>query len=149
MSHCATITQARQEVWHKKMANCIVDHPQLASLPPTDASFKQNVLRSHFQLAIWYGTLKQDPPDMNPLDFGWMNRDNSSRLVPVMVPPGTIMAPPALLKLTKCGCKSKDKACKAGKCSCVNAIMACTLFCACKGHILCHNKFNQQEDHHN
>ena len=59
--------------------------PRLCSLPPTIATFSHNVLRSHYQLAQWHGTLKSDPPVMNPIKFGWetdhVNKTLSPRTV--------------------------------------------------------------------
>ena len=134
MSHCKNITIARQEVWQKKMAKCLVDHPQLATLPPTVESFTQNALRGHLQLAIWYSCVVPDPPLMDVLLHGYKRIEGSSNLNPVMLPPGTASAPLELIKLIKCACKSTTRACLSDRCACrSNGRMACTVFCECKG----------------
>lgn len=116
-------------------------HPQLCSLPPTEDAFRHNVRRAHFQLAIWRCATKPDPPNLDPLDHGWVKC--AMGMVPIMVTKRTPIAPPELLKLTKCACKSETRACQSSRCSCREMGMACTVFCACKGDTpACHNPCN-------
>jgi hypothetical protein len=142
MSHCTSITHARQELWRRKMSKCLVDHPPLCALPPTKEAFDENSGRAHLQLAIWHSCTDPDPPNLNYKKLGWMTVEGSSKLKPVLLPKGTIIAPPELLRLTKCSCKSPTRACTSTRCTCKDNGMACTEFCACKGQSGCHNEHN-------
>lgn len=139
MRHCTTITQARQELWKRKMSKCLVDHPPLCTLPPTKEELDQNSGRAHLQLAIWQSCTDPDPPQLKYEDHGWMTVEGSSKLKPVLLPKGTIIAPPQLLDLAKCNCKSLTRACTSTRCGCNEIGKPCTEFCACKAQSGCHN----------
>ena len=141
MSHCQDLTQARQELWKIKMAKCLAGPPKLCSLPPTTEAFTENAKRAHLQLAVWYHALDSEPPHLDPKNHGWTRKEDSTSLCPSVIPQGTHLAPDELVRLIKCSCASTKKACKSGKCSCVSTGLSCTLFCSCKGGVLCHNRF--------
>ena len=46
------ITDVRAKVWFKKTAMSVHASPKLAALPPTEAAFRPNILRGHYQTAI-------------------------------------------------------------------------------------------------
>ena len=140
MSHCGSITDARKELWRRKISKCLLDHPPLCTLPPTEEAFNENCGRTHLQLAIWNSCTEPDPPELDYLKNGWKKVDGSSKLKPVLPPKGAILAPPELLRLIKWMCKSETRACASGKCTCKDAQAACTEFCVCKGENGCHNE---------
>ena len=41
------------------------------SLPPTNEAFELNVMRAHFQCAIWLQAMEADPPALEPTEYGW------------------------------------------------------------------------------
>ena len=67
---CMSLTEARKIVWADKVSRARAAAPAIASLPPTDAAFYQNFLTAAFQLSIWLGALKRDPPALDPLKYG-------------------------------------------------------------------------------
>ena len=61
LSQCSTLSEARVISWERKMARNGLEPPKLCSLPPTDTSFKENVLRAHLAAAIMKSSLDSDP----------------------------------------------------------------------------------------
>ena len=45
--------------------------PKLASLPPTNEAFNENIARAHLQVAVWRNALQRDPLVIDPTAFGW------------------------------------------------------------------------------
>ena len=125
---CMSLTEARKKVWVDKVSRARAAAPAIASLPTTDEAFYQNFLRAAFQLSIWLGALKRDPPPLDPLKYGWTQTTNG--LEPTHVADGVELVPEALLKLIKCACKSQIP-CKDNRCGCRHASMTCTVFCGC------------------
>ena len=135
-SKCTSLTDARRHVWSEKVSKARASAPAIASLPPTDEAFKQNVLRAHFQLSVWLNALQRDPLPLQPTDYGW-TKNTCDDLEPTHVANEVQMVPEELLKLIKCSCKSQQP-CRTNRCSCMNANMTCTVFCACNEN--CQNK---------
>lgn len=136
----STMTKARIKIWTtrtgKKTASKI---PKLCSLPPTSEAFEQNVKRAHFQCAIWRKAL-QEPPNLDPTEYGWFKDEERKALQPVMLPPSRLSAPDYVLKLVCCSCAS-EKPCHSSRCGCVAANLACTTFCHCQGSSsVCNNE---------
>ena len=121
------------------MARNALEPPKLCSLPPTDVSFNQNILRAHLAAAIMKSSLRPDPPNLNPEQYGWHCPDGFELLLPVVTPEGTVMAPPALIKLVKCGCKSQSP-CFSNRCTCKQNSLRCTFLCICHNGENCNNK---------
>ena len=48
-----TMTEARKDMWLRKVSKTIAKAPKLEWLPPTDEAFKENVARAHYQIAVW------------------------------------------------------------------------------------------------
>ena len=84
-SKCASLTEARQKAWTEKVGRKKASAPAIASLPPTDESFKQNVLRAHLQVATWLHALDMHPPTLQPTNYGWRKDENSNILTPTTV----------------------------------------------------------------
>lgn len=139
MSNCNTLSYARVASWERKMARNALEPPKLCSLPPTDISFEQNILRAHLAAAVMKSSLDQDPPKLNPEQYGWQKPEGFDFLLPLVAPEGTTMAPPALMKLIKCGCKSQSP-CSSNRCSCKQNSVRCTFLCACHSSDNCNNK---------
>ena len=132
-----TMTDVRFKVWKVKTANAnIVSAPKLMSLPPTNESFRLNVLRAHFQCCIWKHAAEPNPPEIDPTMHGWQRDTVNRALHPTMLPPNTSAAPDCILKLIKCTCEN----CKSARCSCSSAMLPCTIFCSCEGGLDCHNE---------
>ena len=61
------LSEIRVEMWSKKMGKKnITAAPELKTVPPTSEAFKENVLRAHFQVAVWKSAPEQDPPSLDP-----------------------------------------------------------------------------------
>ena len=112
--------------------------PKLCSLPPTNEAFQENVKRAHYVCCTWKMAL-QDPPIMNPTEYGWVKDDISNSLQPTMLPPATKPAPDYILKLVRCSCSSAMP-CRSKVCSCNAARIACTYFCSCQASGACRNE---------
>ena len=57
----------RYNVWQKMTeVGKLTSTPKLCALPPTSEVFKLNVMRAHFQAAVWKSSLLADPPSLDP-----------------------------------------------------------------------------------
>ena len=137
------MTTARHKIWSIKVSRTIGSAPKLQTLPPTNEAFRENVARAHLQVAIWRHASEPNPPDLNPVNFGWMKDESSDALLPVTVPRNVTLAPEDVLKMIKCACES-DMPCKTKRCGCHNANIACTVFCSCEGKRGCLNEKTQE-----
>ena len=130
---CLTIT--RQTLWAARVGKSDKAMPTLASLPPTTEAFYENVKRAHIQACIWKHALDADPPpstqDLNPCDYGWRKDEASNTVLAITVASNVALAPLNVLKMIKCGCTS-DIPCSTLRCSCYQARLPCTIFCACQ-----------------
>jgi len=54
---CTSLTEARQKMWVSKVGRSVAGAPKLATLPPTNEAFKENVARAHLQVAVWRNAL--------------------------------------------------------------------------------------------
>lgn len=139
ITNAKTMTEARIKVWITKTGQKAASKvPKLCSLPPTSEAFEQNVKRAHLQCATWKKAL-QDPPALDPTEYGWYKDEETKSLQPVMLPPAQLPAPDYILKLVCCSCSS-DKPCRSSRCGCVSANLACTVFCHCQGSSICNNE---------
>jgi len=98
--------------------------------PPTK-SFIENVKRAHLQACTWKHALNEQPPDLDPCDYGWERDETTKSLLPVTVAKGVELAPPDILRLVKCNSVS-NKPCASQRCTCNQARFPCTLFCSCQ-----------------
>ncbi len=102
---CTSMTECRVALWNMKTGKSGTSSPKLCSLPPTSEAFVENVRRCHLQVAIWKSALEDSPPQMDPRSYGW-EPNHQCVMIPRTVPIGTDLAPPFILKLIRCSCKT-------------------------------------------
>ena len=73
--------------------------PKLKSPPPTVEAFRENVKRAHFQVCICKAALQQDPPELDPLEFGWASEGPSGAYCLVSLPCKVEVPPSDILKV--------------------------------------------------
>ena len=140
---CTSSTGARQKMWANKVGQSVAGAPKLASLPPTNKAFNENVARTHLQVVVWRNALQPDPPAIDPTAFRWSLEEGSKTLIPTTFPSDTSLAPGDFLKLVRCSCRSETP-CKIQRCGWSSAIIACSVFCACQGGQGCFNERTNQ-----
>ncbi len=47
----------------------------LVKLPPSEAAFRQHILRVAFQVYVWTHANEAKPPPRSPLEYGWRNEN--------------------------------------------------------------------------
>ena len=68
------MSNLRYQVWRKKIESGRVTKSfKLCSLPPTKEAFQLNVLRAHFQCALWKSSLQANPPSRLWIRQRWSN----------------------------------------------------------------------------
>ena len=67
---------------------------KLKAIPPTNEAFKENSKRAHFQACIWKAALDEEPPNLDPLKFGWI-KDNSAKSLGAIPLPQDVPLVPA------------------------------------------------------
>ena len=115
------------QVWATKLGRGASS--KLCCLPPTSEAFAENVKRAHYQAIVWRSLEEGNPPDLDPVEFGWKKEERSNSLQPVALPENVALAPEFILKLIRCGCQSNTP-CSTHMCRCRCASMNCTIFCA-------------------
>ena len=89
-----TMSSIRYKVWvsrtWRKGASIL---PKLKPLLPTVEAFRENVKRDHFQACVWKAALQQDPPELDPLEFGWASEGPPCAYCPVSLPSKFIKFP--------------------------------------------------------
>ena len=127
------LNQARYNIYKKKKTK-----PNLKMLPPTDLNLLQHTLRAHLQVLLWKAADKHEPPEITQdiTTFGWSTKCG---IMPVIAQQP--IAPPKLLDVISCGCRSEDKACSQRNCKCHNDNLSCTEYCACESSEECKNPF--------
>ena len=141
VSNCSSMTQCRIKLWYLKTGKNGARSLKLKTLPPTTSAFIEHVNRAHLQVAISKSALHDSPPDINPTDYGW-ETDHQGILVPRTVLKGTLYAPPNILRLIRCQCKTSE--CRTAACNCAN--IGCTMFCLCEGGATCENPYTRKHD---
>lgn len=115
------MSSVRYDIWTTKMAKKrITLAPALKCLPPTTEAFSKHVHQAHYQTMIWMSALDADPPQLDPIKYGWSHDEASGILLPVTLPIDVSPAPDEILKLIKCGCSS-SLLCSTMWCSCALA----------------------------
>ncbi len=66
---CTSLTGAHQIMWANKVGQSVAAATKLASLPPTNEAFNENVAGAHLQVAVWGNALQPDPPAIDPTAF--------------------------------------------------------------------------------
>ena len=85
------------KVWAAKFGNTASSAPPIQSLPPASEAFTENVKRAHLQTCIWKAAVLLDPPDLDPLKYGYLKHEPSKSLLPVTVPAGVALAPDEIM----------------------------------------------------
>ena len=138
-----TITDVHYKVWvsqtGRKGAFLL---PKLKAIPPTLEVFKDNIKMAHFQACIGKAALDQEPPNLDPLKFGWVKDDLAKSLCAVPLPQDVPLAPAELLKMIQCMCSS-DQFCSSLRCGCVSGQLPCSLFCKCGVSDSCCNQMTK------
>ncbi len=142
LAEASNLTEARKLAWRSKVSKSISEPPKLCTLPPTTAAFEQNALRAHLQVATWKSALIQNPTPLEPKLHGWLGID--TMLSPNIVTEGTMLKPPELLSVIKCGCgkqgsSTAENPCRFKSCTCYSANLSCSMFCVCLGDGKCQN----------
>ena len=136
---CDSMTECRVKLWHLKTGKSGTKSIKLKALPPTSSAFIEHVNRAHMQVAIWKSALQDCPPGLDPTEYGW-EIDHQGTLIPRIAQQGTLFAPPYILRLIRCQCKTSE--CRTAACNCAN--IGCTMFCLCEGGALCKNPHTQK-----
>jgi hypothetical protein len=76
----------------------------LFKLPPSEAAFRQHILRVAFQVYVWTHANEAKPPSRSPLEYGWRN-ENKYLMPKYFVGPMTS----DFLQDLVCICKGKSK----------------------------------------
>ena len=95
-------------------------------------------MRAHYQCAIWKQAI-EDPPDVDPCDYGWMKDQETKMLKPSYLPSSIQTAPDYVLKLVCCSCASENP-CRSKSCGNNAAKLTCTVFGQCQVSVNCHNE---------
>lgn len=134
------MTSLRYVVWSSKMSNNKLNSaPDLKVLPPTTETFEKHVCRAHLQTGIWRCALNPDPPDLNPVYYGWTYDAPNKLLSPIAIPSDASPASVEALKLIKCGCFSSQP-CSTSQCRCASAQLSWPIFRTCCGGNECRNQ---------
>ncbi len=117
--------------------------PKVSILPPTSPNLLQHALRAHLQVMLWKAADQLAPPTESAdiTQFGWEYRD----CIPVPVVANCDPAPPQLIDIIKCQCKSHGKKCSGESCGCHKEHISCTPYCNCSGGLDCRNPFTRSE----
>jgi hypothetical protein len=137
------MSEIRYKVWTAKYGRSITTAPKIQSLPPSTAAFTENVKRAHLQTSIWKVAVCSDPPQADPLNYGYIRHEPSKSLPPTTVPDGEPLAPDPILALIRCNCSEGESRCKTSRCSCTRASLPCTPFCKCNGGDDCLNELTR------
>ena len=128
------IVDVRAKIWFKKTAMSVHASPKLESLPPTEEALHPNILRGHYQTAIWRSCASQYPPQASPEDYGWyylLYRTDRGQMLPKKFTSEDVnVAPQEVIQLIRCQCHALSKRCER-RCSCKEAGLRCTSFCGC------------------
>ena len=139
-----SMTDCRQKQWAQKTGNS-TSAPKLYTLPPTTEGHLENSLRAHHQLSNWYAAMEIDPPNMNPVKYGYEADHINKLLIPRPLPEGAKAAPDEIIDKIKCGCAAAQP-CKGGKCTCHSRRKPCTMFCGCSDGDSCCNPYKKQRN---
>lgn len=109
----------------------------LVRLPPSEASFKQHVLRACIQAKVWMTSHEAKPHIGSPYDFGWQKGSNGP--MPILF---TGMMSSDFLQDLVCSCKGKSICSRS--CVCFEQNLCCTELCPCQGSDLCKNMLTNE-----
>ena len=116
-----------------------VKNSTLVSLPPSDDTFEQYVLRSSYQTKIWLNAHIPKPAVVSPLEYGW--KDGKFGLEPILFE-GQMSSD--ILQDLVCTCKGRS-VCSKG-CACFEQNLCYTELCPSQALNLCHNVITHRTD---
>lgn len=64
-----------------RVKSALAKGASLVRLPPSEAAFKQHILRASLQVYVWMNSHVAKPPPISPLKFGWAMADGSMKPV--------------------------------------------------------------------
>ncbi|KAL8571528.1 hypothetical protein ACOMHN_056823 [Nucella lapillus] len=96
--------------------------PKLSSLPPTMAPFHAHCQRANYQVALWEAAGEPTPPHLDPLNYGYEVKQ--STLCPAFGLENQLPAPPSVLNLVSCSCKT---GCSSAQCTCTKVSLTCSV----------------------
>ena len=73
------MSSVRGKVWASRVRKAPSCTPKLHSLPPTSEAFCENVKRVHLLTCTWKHAVDTDPPNLDPVDYGW-TKDETTKL---------------------------------------------------------------------
>ncbi|CAH3121622.1 unnamed protein product [Porites lobata] len=73
-----TMSGFRYKVWAAKFGKTSSSTPKIETLPPSTEAFTQNVKRAHLQACVWKEAVCSDPPDVDPVNFGYSDTNLQS-----------------------------------------------------------------------
>ena len=85
------------KAWSSRVGKAPSCASKLCSLPSALESFAENVKRAHLQACVWTKATELDPPELNPVHYGWEKDEATNSLNPVMLPKNIKLAPPEVL----------------------------------------------------
>jgi len=104
-------------------------------MPPTTASLRPAIARSHYQCMEWNRDILPHPSLPTISNYGWSNE--SGKYEPVMC--DLPCAPEEVVNVIKCSCR-KGRCAPPCKCATQQPPMCCTEMCSCSGdEDLCDN----------
>ena len=116
------LDELRSRKYFEKISGPTRQAVEAEALGPTSDAAQQHVLRMYYQVQEWRGDNVLDP-----LSWGWQMTKQGMMPIEMTKP----IAPPELLKIIKCGCKTD---CTRKNCSCRQYGVVCTNICSgCRG----------------
>ena len=106
-------------------------------LPPSEAAFKQHMLRVSFQVHVWINAGLAKPPPRSPFEYGWEKSGNV--LKPIFFE-GQMSSD--FLNDLICNCRGKNMCSKT--CVCFEQNLGCTSVCICQASDDCRNAHTQK-----
>ena len=85
--------------------------------------------------------MDEEPPNLDPLKFGWVKDDLDKSLCAVPLPQDVPLAPAEVLKMIQCTCSS-EQPCSSLRCGCASGQLPCSL-CKCGGSDSCCNQMTK------
>jgi hypothetical protein len=123
---------AHDNLHELRVKSALAKDASLVRLPPSEATFKQHILRVSLQVYVWMNSHVAKAPPRSPLKFGWAMADGSMKLVYFEGPMSS-----EFLQDLICTCKGKNACSKS--CICTEQNLACTSICSCQGKEDCKN----------
>ena len=120
-----SLDELRVRKYYEKITGQTCQCVKVGALGPTSDAAQQHVLRIYHQIQEWRGENVLDP-----LNWGWQLTQRG--VMPIEMTKQ--VAPPELLKIVKCGCKT-DSSRK--NCTCRQYGVVCTTICLGCGGVSC------------